>query len=234
MSIAILLALVWSYSVRINASRDQQTDKAKELIGFLFMISIVFIIWSDKSVYHLFWMFPVSFFIGLISLKTPFSLLWILSSLYFKIWYIGIYNKGRSYYLNKEYDKALEIFEDEIKSGKKSAELYFNLAQTYGKLGKKEKEIESYENSIKTDNTIKETYFNLANAYEDIGEIDKAILNMKNAILIDSDYSKAHYSIALLYHKINNNEGYTKHYDILNKKDEFLSRKLRDNISTLI
>ncbi len=234
LSIAILITLIWNYGVRVKASREQKTEKANELAGFLLTFSIAYVIWRQYSEFHLLWMLPVSFFLGMLSMVTPFRLLWPFSSLYFKLWYIGIHNKGRSYYLNEEYDKALTIFENEFKNGKQSAELFFNLGLTYGKLGEKGKEIDSYQESLKMDNKIKETHFNLANAYEDIGDFESAIYYMNNAIKIDSQYSKAHYSIALLYYKIEDNQNFIKHTEILNKLDPLFSKKLEDETRRIV
>lgn len=229
--IAILVTLIWSYMVRDKTRREQKIEKANELIAFLFTISVIYIIWSNVSPYHLLWMFPLSFILGMLSMTSPLRILWIFSSLYFKLWYIGVFNLGRSYYLNKEYDKALEVFEEELKNNKKSSELYFNLALTYGKLGLSDKEITSYEESIKLNNKIPQTYFNLGNAYEESGDIQNAIINMKNALSLDSSYEKALYSISLLYNKINDKTKMMEYYEKLKKTNLLMSEKLIKEIS---
>jgi len=88
-----LFAIVWGINMRYRAKVGQR-EKIFEVFGLLMVISLVLIPALSLSPFHLLWMFPVSFLLGMLSILFPLNLLlWPLASLYGSIWYIGLKSK---------------------------------------------------------------------------------------------------------------------------------------------
>jgi tetratricopeptide (TPR) repeat protein len=230
---AILFTLVWCLRVRDKARSEQATEKGMELQGFLMTVSIVSVLVFHLSSFHLFWMLPASFILGLLSISTPLKILWIFSSIYFLFWYIGIKNEGRRLYVSGEYVKAIDAFKEEIRKKPTSAEAYFNLGLAYGKTGELEKEIEAYEYAIKLKPNVSSTYFNLGTAYNMIGYKQKAIAAFNDAIRLDSNYIKARYAVCKIYVEVGDRENAINEYRILQEKGKRFSEELESLISSM-
>jgi hypothetical protein len=88
-----LFVIVWGINMRHRA-RMGHREKIFEVFGLLMVISLVLIPALSLSPFHLLWMFPVSFLLGMLSIFFPLNLLlWPLASLYSSIWYIGLKSK---------------------------------------------------------------------------------------------------------------------------------------------
>ncbi len=232
LGISILFTLVWCFRVREKARNEQATEKGMELQGFLMTVSIILILLLHISPFHLLWMLPASFILGLLSITTPLKILWIFSSLYFSLWYIGISNEGRKHYVAGDYDKAIEAFKEEVKKNP-TAEAYFNLGLAYGKTGQQEKEIAAYEQTIKLNPNVSSTYFNLRTAYNDIGQKQKAIAAFSDAIRLNPDYNKARYIVCKIYIELGERENAFREYGILQGKDKRISEELEPFINAM-
>jgi tetratricopeptide (TPR) repeat protein len=219
LGIGILITIAWCINIRDKVRKEQVREKAMELSGFLMTASLVLIPLLHISPFHLLWMIPASYFLGLFSVLTPLKILWIFSSFYFSFWYIGVSNAGRKFYVDGEYEKAIEAYEEDLFKKPSSAELYFNLAQAYGKVGQHKKEIWAYQQSIKLNPKMAQSYYNLGNAYNDFGDKRKAIDSYNEAIRLKSDYLKAHYFICKTYAEIGDKENAIKELEIVKKID---------------
>ncbi len=223
LGLSILITLGWCYNIRHKAKYAQATEKALELQGFLLTVSIFLIFVIPLSPLHLLWMLPASFILGILSVTTPLKVFWIFSSIYFSIWYIGISNSGRKFYLNGDYEKAIAAFEEDLDGetplmkDKDRAEAYFNIALAYGKLKQHDNEIASYIFAIAYMPNKPETHFNLGNAYVDKGDKQKAKEAFKQAISLRPDYLKAHYTICKIYAEIGDKENALKELEIVKK-----------------
>ena len=195
LGLGILITLGWCLQIRNKAKNEQAREKSMELQGFLMTVSVILIPILHLSPFHLLWMIPASFILGLLSISAPIRVLWIFSSIYFSLWYIGISNLGRKYYVAGEYDKAIDAFKEEISKKPTSAESYFNLGLAYGKTGQHDKEITAYEKAIELNPQRPELYFNLGTVYNDTGNKQQAISKLNEAIRLRPDYLKAHYNI---------------------------------------
>lgn len=224
--LSILITLGWCFNVRHKAKYEQATEKSMELQGFLMTISIILIFVIPLSPFHLLWMLPASFIVGLLSIATPLNLLWIFSSIYFFFWYIGISNPGRKFYLDGDYLQAVDAFKEEIKKNPTSAEAYFNLALAYGKLGKHDNEVSSYEEAIKLSPNRPESYFNLGNAYIDKGDKHKAVMALRQAIILRPNYLNAHFTLGKTYAEIGDKENALKELEIVRKTDKGIANEL--------
>lgn len=219
LGICILITVAWCIIVRDKVRKEQAREKTMELSGFLMTVSLVLIPLLHISPFHLLWMIPTSYFLGLFSALTPLKILWIFSSFYFSFWYIGISNAGRKFYIDGEYEKAIEAYEEELFKKHSSAELHFNLALAYGKVGQHKKEIWAYQQSIKLDSKMPQSYYNLGTAYIEFGDKQKAIDSFNEAIRLKPDYLKAHYIICQTYTEIGDKENARKELEIVRKLD---------------
>lgn len=233
LGLSILITLSWCFNVRHKVKYEQAREKGMELQGFLMTVSIVLVLVLPLSPFHLLWMLPASFILGLLSVATPLRILWIFSSIYFSFWYIGISNPGRKFYVDGDYEKAVAAFKEEISKKPSSAEAYFNLALAYGKLGQHDNEISAYEGAIKLIPNKPETYFNLGNAYIDKDNKQKAIEAFKQAIRLRPDYLKAHYTIGKTYAEIGDKENALKELEIVRKADCRSADELASIIKTV-
>ncbi|MFA6214951.1 MAG: tetratricopeptide repeat protein [Patescibacteria group bacterium] len=111
--------------------------------------------------------------------------------------YGRVYNNlGFSYYLKKDYQKALANFLQAEKLEPNLPLIYHNLGNTYDELGQSQEAIGSYLEAIKIDkeNTFynyAETYNNLGTVYQKIGEYQKAEESYQKAITADESYFRA-------------------------------------------
>jgi tetratricopeptide (TPR) repeat protein len=231
--VSILITLGWCLRVREKAENEQATEKSFELQGLLLTVSVILIPSLHLSPFHLLWMLPASFVLGLLSINTPLRLLWIFSSIYFSFWYIGISNLGRKYYVAGEYDKAIDAFKEEISKNPSSVDAYFNLGLAYGKTGQLENEIATYEEAIRLKPNRPELHLNLGSAHNDIGNKQKAIDVLKEAIRLKPEYIKAHYIICKIYTEIADRENAIKEYEILKNMDSNVAEEFAPIIKAM-
>lgn len=224
--LSILITFGRCLQIRAKAKNEQATEKSMELQGFLMTVSLVLIPLLHLSPFHLLWMLPASFILGLLSVTTPLRILWIFSSIYFSFWYIGISNIGRKHFVAGEFDKAIEAFNEEIGKNPTAAEAYFNLRLTYGKTGQHDKEIAAYEEAVKLNPKRPELHFNLGTAYIDTGNKERAIDTLNEALRLRPDYLKAHYTICKIYSEIGDQLNATKEYEIIKKLDSSVAKEL--------
>lgn len=228
--IGILITLGWCLRIRQKAKIEQATESSMELQGFLMTVSLILIPSIHISSFHLLWMIPTSFILGLLSITTPLKILWFFSSIYFSFWYIGISNKGREYYIAGEYDKAIDAYQKEI-SKNPSAEAYFYLGLAHGKAGQVEKEILAYKEAIKLNPKKPELYFNLGNVYNNNGNNQEALIVMEKAIKLRPEYLKAHYAICKIYAEIGDNDNAIREIEIVKKIDPTIAEDLASIIN---
>lgn len=203
---SVIYTLGWCVFIRGKAKNEQATEGTMEVHAFLLTVSVILIPILSISPFHLLWMLPASFIIGLFSIHSPLRLLSIPASLYFLFWYIGIKNTGREYYVSGNYEKAIDAFKESIRKNPNSAEAHFNLGLAYGKIGEQDKEIESYLEAIKLNPKVSNVHFNLGSVYKETGNRQKAIEAYKEALRINPDHSKAHYNLGLMYTEIGERE----------------------------
>lgn len=224
--ISILITLGWCIQIRDKARNEQATEKPMELQGFLMTVSVMLIPLLHLSTFHLIWMIPASFILGLLSLTTPLRILFPLSSIYFSLWYIGINNLGRKYYIDGEYDKAIGIFKEEINKNPSSVDAYFNLALAYGKIGEHENEIMAYQEVIKLKPNKPQLHYNLGMAYSDIGNKQKALISLHEAIRLKPEHINAQYNLCKIYAEIGDYDNANKQYEIIKNLDKSVAEEL--------
>jgi tetratricopeptide (TPR) repeat protein len=223
---ALIWAITQGLSIRQKAKNEQATEHTFEVHASLAMVSVIMIPVLSLSPFHLLWMLPASFLLGLASSLFPFRLLWFPASLYGSLWYFGVKNPCRAFYLAGDYVKAIECYKNTARVKPNSSEVYFNLGLAYDKARNFEEAIKAYENSIRLDPKISVTHYNLGFSYKDLGDFHKAIECFKEAIKIKPDYEKAIWILGSTYVEIGEIENALKEYKILQKYNEELANEL--------
>ncbi|WKZ71130.1 MAG: tetratricopeptide repeat protein [Melioribacteraceae bacterium] len=231
------MSLVWAITQGLNIRRkakvEQATEHTLEVHAFLAAVSVVIVPLLSLSPFHLLWMLPVSFFLGLSSIIFPLNLLWYPASLYSYLWYYGVKNPGRAFYLNGDYENAIKHFKAQLHSNPNSAETFFNLGLAYDKAGDTNNAIESYKNAVQIRPDSEITYLNLGLAYKDSGDYQNAIESFKEAIKIKPTYYKARVNLGLVFLELGDIEGAMKEYVILKKSDSSIAAELYSEIEKL-
>ena len=173
--IGVLCAVAWGFIIRQKAKNEQSTESTFEVHALLLAVSATIIPVLSLSPFHLLWMIPASFVLGLASVIFPLNLLWFPASLYGSLWYVGTMNPGRAFYLAGDYAKAIECCKETVRSKPHSAEAHFYLGLAYDKAGDKEKAIESFKEAIRIKPDYDRARGNLGMAYVEVGDITNAL-----------------------------------------------------------
>lgn len=88
----VIFAILWGITMRRRAKMGQ-IERIFEVFGLLMAISLILIPILSLSPFHLLWMFPVSYILGMLSIFPPLRLLWPLASFYGSLWYVGLKSK---------------------------------------------------------------------------------------------------------------------------------------------
>ncbi len=137
--VAATYTLAWGLLIRGKAKNEQAVEHSFEVPALLFMVSVILIPTLSLSPFHLLWMMPLSYVLGIASLMFPFNLLWFPASLYAALWYIGTRDDARRCYLEGDYAKAIELYEHEAESKPGSAAAYFGLGLACERAGNKKR-----------------------------------------------------------------------------------------------
>jgi len=230
-----LLGLIWviaqGFNIRQKAKNEQATEHTFEVHALLVAISLIIIPVLSLSPFHLLWMLPASFILGLASVISPFKLLWLPASLYGSLWYVGAREPGRAFYLAGDYAKAIECYKDTVRLKPNSAEANFNLGLAYDKAGYTKEAIKSYKEVIRLDPKSSVTYCNLGFIYKDSGDSQKAIESFKEAIRIKPDYDKARGNLGMVYVELGEIQNALKEYEVLKKSNETYAAELYSAIN---
>ena len=160
--VGVIWAIVQGFNIRQKAKNEQATEHTFELHALLLAVSVIIVPVLSLSPFHLLWMLPASFVLGLASMMIfPLKLLWFPASLYGSLWYVGTRNPGRAYYLAGDYAKAIECYKETVQRKPNSSEAHFNLGVAYGQIGDKQKAIESFKKTIRLRPDTAEAHCNL-------------------------------------------------------------------------
>lgn len=113
-------------------------------------------------------------------------------------------DKGNLFFVDKEYDKAIEFYESALSLDPDNSIIYFNIGAAYGSLGIYERSIAYFQKSIEFDSLYAPAYNYLGNSYLALSEYNLALTNYSKAIEIDSTYWQPYNNIGELL----SNEGY--------------------------
>lgn len=216
----LIWAIAQGFNIRLKAKNEQATEHTFELHALLLALSVIVIPLISLSPFHLLWMIPASFVLGLASVMFPLNLLWVPASLYGSLWYLGIRNPGRALYVAGDYSKAIEAYKETILAKPNSAEAHFNIGLAYSKLGDSTNAIESLKNTIRLKPNSAEAHCNLGFEYKDIGKAREAADSFTEALRIRPNYSKAIWNLGMIYVELGDLDNALKQYEALQPVDE--------------
>lgn len=111
-------------------------------------------------------------------------------------------NRGVHYLDNKQYDKAIEDFNELIRLDPKDANGFNNRGISYLYTGRTDLAIEDFDRALSMDGTNKKIYLNRAAYYDAKGLHPKAIVDYSKAIMLDPEYARAYSNRAVQLSKI--------------------------------
>ncbi len=227
-AIGVLYAIAWGFIIRQKAKNEQATEHTFELHALLLAVSVIIIPVLSLSPFHLLWMLPASFVIGLASMMFPLNLLWFPASLYGSLWYVGATNPGRAFYLAGDYAKAIECYKESVRLKPNCAEAHFNLGFSYRDLGDNEKAIESFKEAIRIRPDYAKAHYNLGTAYRELGRHQEAIEAYKQALRIEPDVADVHCGLGIAYGKLGRYQEAIEAYKqaIIIEPDQYLYYRL--------
>ena len=111
-----------------------------------------------------------------------------------KIFYEGKNNQGYTAFSKGQYNTAVELFQDAIKSNPKSAIVHYNLGCSYLAMAEYDRAINYLGRAVvlDLDQKFKEAHYNLALAFLRRGDHQIAITTAQKALNIDNNYLLAH------------------------------------------
>ena len=213
--VGLLWAIAQGFIIRQRAKNEQATEHTFEVHALLLAVSVITIPLLSLSPFHLLWMIPASFVLGLASVMFPLNLLWLPASLYASLWYVGTRNPGWAFYLAGDYAKAIEAFKETIRIKPSSAETHFNIGLAYSKIGDNQKAIESFKDSIRLKPDSAEAHVNLGFSYKDIGKLREAADSFREALRIRPNYARAIWNLGMTYVELGDLDNARKQYEAL-------------------
>jgi hypothetical protein len=88
--VGAVITMFWAYGIRSYVRSGQGVSQQTVNQTMMFALSLIIVPMFDFSPFHLLWMFPVSFVLGMLSLVFPFSLLSVPGRAFGTICCIGV------------------------------------------------------------------------------------------------------------------------------------------------
>jgi len=111
----------------------------------------------------------------------------------------GYFYMGNAYHSTREYDKAIENFDQALKLNPNLAEAYNNRGNAYRHKGEFDKAIDDYNKALKLNPNDADAYNNRGIAYDDKGEYDKAIDDYNKALKLNPNLAEAYNNRGVTY-----------------------------------
>lgn len=108
-------------------------------------------------------------------------------------------SSGLAYSAAKQYDKAIEEFNEAIRINPKLEEAYNNLGLTYCDAGMLNESVKTLEKAIALNPKMDKAYYNMGNAFAKGGDYTQAIAWYNKAVVLNADYGDAYNNIGNSY-----------------------------------
>ncbi len=108
-------------------------------------------------------------------------------------------SKANDYYMNNEYDKAIQTYYKALKNGENPTLAYFNLGNTYYQLDSISKAIVCYQSSITEAPEFFRAYLNLGILYYNLSDMGSAIAVLKQAQNLEPENMQVMLTLATAY-----------------------------------
>ncbi len=121
--------------------------------------------------------------------------------------YVGVSSqellrKANDYYINNEYDKAIQTYKKAIKNGENPTLAYFNLGNTYYQIDSISKAIVCYQSSITEAPEFFRAYLNLGILYYNLDDMGSAIAILKQAQNLEPGNMQVMLTLASSYNNV--------------------------------
>ncbi|MEC9309131.1 MAG: tetratricopeptide repeat protein, partial [Chloroflexota bacterium] len=123
------------------------------------------------------------------------------------------FNRGNAFYDLREYQQAIDNYNQAITLDPDYSDAYKNRGATYSVLQEYGQAIDNYNHAISFDSSDPMTYFNRGNAFYDLREYQQAIDNYNQVISIDPTNMDAYYSRGRAYDELGEHETAIADYD---------------------
>ena len=115
-------------------------------------------------------------------------------------------SKAIKHYFDKEYDKALPLFQAATKKDPTNTRAWHCLGFCLDQLGRDDDAIAAFKQVIRIDPDYADAHYNLGVIYGKLGRYDDAIAAFKQVIRIDPDSAKAHGNLGVAYRNLRRND----------------------------
>jgi len=132
---------------------------------------------------------------------------------------------GRMYYDAKEYPKAIEAFEQEVKLNPNAVSFHF-LANAFHHSGKIKESIQYYIEATHANPNYENVLVDLGSAYHELGRTTEAFDVFERAVKLQPDDQKARAFLGVMQFEMGNREGAMQQYRWLLKKNPELAAEL--------
>ncbi len=113
------------------------------------------------------------------------------------------FNLAVYYQQNKNYIKALELYDKALQLDPANARTYNNQSLIYQELGNKDKAIEGFLKAIRLDSGYGKAYNNMGLTYYKEGNYSSAVTNFEKAMALDENNLESYNNLAIVYKKLN-------------------------------
>ncbi len=138
----------------------------------------------------------------------------------------ALYEEGRQYYKNKQYDEALSSFNELIKKQKDFKDVYYQRGLCYLELGQLDDAKNDFARTLKGNPDHLYSLIKRARIYLKKDNMDKTLADLKRAVKIDPENSRANNYMGEYYYRIKQPDKAMKYYEKALKKESGYSRAL--------
>ena len=124
-----------------------------------------------------------------------------------------IYDNANRYYLNKDYEKAKDLYLTILKHATQHPETNNNLGLTYRKLNQIEEAINCFKTALKSNENYVIALNNLAKCQQEINLISESIVNFEKSLKLDPNKKKTLEEYASTLFKANDHEKALRYLD---------------------
>ena len=125
--------------------------------------------------------------------------------------YRAYYGLGKLAFLDGDYDRAVQYFQEAIHLNSSQKLIFFYQAYALNQLKRRDEAIQSYLQTIRLDPLFVQARHNLALLYMQVSDYSKAIENFEDVLRLDPNYVSAHLNLAKIYINLGNRNAARDH-----------------------